>query len=281
MAIISLLSAKGSPGVTTSVVALTMAWASAHGGRSAVAVDADPIGGDTAAGILGGTVPSRAGILALATARGVAPLEALDSASVHLRADGSARLVPGVPDAARAAALSLAWDVVAGERIALHRDGCDVIVDAGRVGIAERSWPWLADSDLALLVVRPTLPSVVAAHRFAAAWPLPEVPLHLLVVEAASPYSPAEVTKAAGVPLQGVIPWDPERARVHYDGSPPSRGFERSEYARGVRGAAVDIGRVALERANLHLPAADPAGVDAASALGDPRTVPSNGGEFA
>ena len=73
MAIISLLSAKGSPGVTTSVVALTMAWTSAHGGRSAVAVDADPIGGDTAAGILGGTVPSGAGILALATARGVAP----------------------------------------------------------------------------------------------------------------------------------------------------------------------------------------------------------------
>ncbi len=279
MAVISLLSAKGSPGVTTCVVALTLAWASARPGRSAVAVDADPIGGDTAAGILAGMVEPRAGILALATSRGVSPREALDSASVHLRADGSARLVPGVPDSARAAALSLAWDVVAGERAGLHRDGCDVIVDAGRVGVAGPTWPWLVDSDLALLVVRPTLPSVVAAHRFAAAWPLRQVPLQLLVVDSASPYSPAEVTEAAGIPLLGVIPWDADRARVHFEGLPASRGFERSEYARGVRRAAADIGRVALERADRHLPGPGAGSIDAVS-RGTARLAPNIGAEI-
>ena len=279
MSVISLLSAKGSPGVTTSVVALTLAWAAAQPDRSAVAVDADPIGGDTAAGVLAGVVEPRAGVLALATARGVGPREALDSASVHLRADGSARLVPGVPDSARSAALSLAWDVVAEERAALHHDGCDVIVDAGRVGVAGPTWPWLVDSDLALLVVRPTLPSVVAAHRFASAWSLPEVPLHLLVVDAASPYRPAEVSKAVGIPLLGVIPWDSERARVHYEGSPPSRGFERSQYARGVRRAAADIGRVALERADRHLPGPSSAGIDPAGRAGEALVAPSIGTE--
>ena len=98
MATISLLSAKGSPGVTTLTVALTMAWSTVHSGRRALAVDADPIGGDTAAGVLRGAVPTSAGILALATARGVDAHEALDSACVHLRADGSARVLPGVPD---------------------------------------------------------------------------------------------------------------------------------------------------------------------------------------
>lgn len=257
MATISLLSAKGSPGVTTAAVALTMAWAGAHHGRSALALDADPIGGDTAAGVLGGAAHPGAGVLALATARGVDANDALDSASVHLRADGSARLVPGIPDAARAAALPLAWDVLAELRTDLHRAGCDVLVDAGRVGSVGPEAPWLSDSDLTLLVVRPSLPAVLAAHRFADAWSLPAVPLHLLVVDAPSPYRPSEVATAVGMPLGGVLPFDPDQARVHSDGSPAPRGFDRSEYVRGVRRAAADLGALAISRADEHLPAPD------------------------
>ena len=255
MATISLLSAKGSPGVTTTTVALTMAWSTVHPGRRALAVDADPIGGDIAAGVLRGAVPASAGILPLATARGIDAQDALDSACVHLRADGSARVLPGVPDEARSAALPLAWDVLADLRADLHHAGTDVLVDAGRVDRGALGAAWLADSDLALLLVRPCLAAVMAAHRFAADWPLAGVPLHLVVVDAESPYGPAEVGEAVGAPLLRVVAFDPVSARVHSEGANPARGFERSEYARTVRRVASDVGALAVARADLHLPA--------------------------
>ncbi|HYN57048.1 MAG TPA: hypothetical protein VES03_07605 [Motilibacterales bacterium] len=254
MATISLFSAKGSPGVTTVTVALALAWATAHPGRSALAVDADPIGGDTGAGVLRGAVPTSAGILALATARGTDSRDALDSAAVHLRADGSARVVPGVPDQARSAALPLAWDVVADLRPDLHHEGVDVLVDAGRLDRAGLGSAWLAASDLGVLLVRPSLAAVMAAHRFAAAWPWAGVPLHLLVVDAESPYRPTEVAEAVDVPLIGVLAFDPASARVHSEGASPGRGFERSEYARCVRRVAGDLGALAIARADRHLP---------------------------
>jgi MinD-like ATPase involved in chromosome partitioning or flagellar assembly len=254
MAIISLLSAKGAPGVTTTTVALTMAWTSAHPGRRALAVDADPIGGDMSAGVLRGAVPSCAGVLPLATARGIDPQDALDAACVHMRADGSARLLPGVPDQARAAALPLAWDVLADQRADLHHDRTDLLVDAGRVDRAGIGCAWLADCDLAVLVVRPTLPAVVAAHRFVETWPASGVPLHLLVVKAESPYGVAEVGEAVGLPVLGAVAFDPTAARVHSEGANPGRGFERSEYARSLRRLAQDLGNRAIVRADLHLP---------------------------
>ncbi len=267
MATISLLSAKGSPGVTTATVALTMAWSTAHPGRSALAVDADPIGGDTAAGVLRGAVPPSAGILPLATARGIDAHDALDAACVHLRADGSARVLPGVPDQARAAAIPLAWDVVSELRADLHHAGVDILVDAGRVERASLGAGWLADSDMAVLLVRPSLAAVMAAHRFAAGWPLGAVPLYLLVIDAESPYGVAEVGDAVGAPLLGAIAFDPASARVHSEGANPGRGFERSEYARSLRRVAGDLGARAIARADLHLPAPHPGDDNADSAV--------------
>lgn len=254
MATISLLSAKGSPGVTTATVALTLAWSTANPGRGALAVDADPIGGDTAAGILRGAVPPSAGVLPLATTRDLDRHGALDSAAVHLRADGSARLLPGVPDEARSAALPLAWDLVADLRAELHHGGTDLLVDAGRVDRSGLGAAWLADSDLVVMVVRPSLAAVTAAHRFAVGWPLAGVPLHLLLVAAQSPYGPSEVARAVGLPLIGVIPFDSAAARVHSEGADPGRGFERSEYARGVRRAAGEIAELGIVRADRHIP---------------------------
>jgi Flp pilus assembly CpaE family ATPase len=254
MATISFLSAKGSPGVTTATVALALAWSSVHPGRSALMVDADPIGGDTAAGILRGAAPARAGILPLATTRDLDAEQALDASSVDLRGDGSARVVPGVPDEARAAALPLAWDLVAEVRADLHHRGRDVLLDAGRVDRAGLSAAWLADSDLAVLIVRPSLAAVLAAHRFVDQWRLPGVPLHVLVVDAPSPYRTGEVADAVGAPLAGVIAFDPTAARVHSEGAAPGRGFDRSEYSRTLRRTAADVGAQALARASRHLP---------------------------
>jgi hypothetical protein len=95
----------------------------------------------------------------------------------------------------------------------------------------------------------------MAAHRFAADWPLAAVPLHLLVVNAASPYGAAEVGEAVGIPLLGSIAFDPAGARVHCEGALPGRGFERSEYARSLLRIADDLAALAIARADRHLPA--------------------------
>ena len=254
----SLLSAKGAPGVTTTVVGLALAWAHASPSRSALAVDADPIGGDMAAGILRGGVPVNSGMLALATSRTVPAGEAVDAASVHLSHDGAARLLAGVPDSARAAALSLAWDRLVEAAPDLAADRIDVVVDAGRHDPARSPSRWLTSADLAVLVVRPTLPGVVAARRLATAWTASDsataaVPLRMLVVESPSPYSAHEVVAAVGLAPVGVLPYQPEHARVHSEGAPPGRGFARSAYWRALQHLAGDLASH-LGAARLHEP---------------------------
>ncbi len=280
VATISFLSAKGSPGVTTSVVALACAWAWAHPGRTALAIDADPVGGDAAAGVLRGEVPPGAGVLSLATSRGLGWREAIRTAAVPLGSGDSARIVPGVPDAARAPALALAWSVLADHRAELHSENFDVLVDAGRMAIpgrqpgssgghaaVENASPWLSDSDFAVVVVRPGLPGVLAAHRLAVDWPLTDVPLQLLVANAPSPYHPREVARAVGLPLLGVLPYDPAAARVYSDGAPLPRGFGRGGYVRGVRQVAGAAGSRARQTAEPELTASESGtGVDVGGA---------------
>ncbi len=258
MATISLLSAKGSPGVTATVLGLALAWSAALPGRSALAVDADPVGGDFAAGILRGTPPVSCGVLSLATSRGVDPFDAVEVSSVRLRPDGSARCLPGVPDSARSAALTLAWDVISQAREDLTDAGTDILLDAGRIDAQRSTAAWLTDSDLAILVVRATLPAVTAAHRFVAAFGAPAegdldpvgrrpLPLALVVVEAPAPYRPGEVADALGLPLLGSIPFDPVSARVHSEGLAAGRAYARSHHVRALHGLAASLGeRLAL-----------------------------------
>lgn len=246
MTTICLISAKGSPGVTSTILGLAVAWAGATPGRRGLAIDADPSGGDTPAGFLRGSVPAQIGMLALATSRGLPALEAVDAAATSLDDEGSARLIPGVPDAARAAALPLAWERVAESAAELESAGIDVLVDAGRHDLARPAAPWLVQADVVVVVVRPTLPAVAAANRAATSWTAPDsstgaVPLGLLVVDSPSPYRAAEVAAAVGAPLLGVLPYAPEHSRVYSDGAPPGRGFSRSSYMRGLSRVAREL----------------------------------------
>lgn len=253
MATITLLSAKGSPGVSTLTVGLALAWPTVLSDRSALAVDADPAGGDFAAGILGGALPAGAGIIPLATSRGVDAEAAVDGAAVHLREDGSARLIAGVPDSSRAGALVLAWDRLIAARPDLVRSSTDLLVDAGRVDLSRPLGPWVSDADLCLLVVRPTLPAVTAAHRFVVAWQRASAAqrtpdLELVIVDAASPYRSGEVAAALGLACRAVVPFDASRARVHSEGLAADRSHPRSGYARAIAGLADQLGRGVVAR---------------------------------
>jgi MinD-like ATPase involved in chromosome partitioning or flagellar assembly len=256
----ALVSAKGSPGVTTTVVALTRTW-SAVTGKRALGLDLDPSGGDVGAGVLRGAPPASGGVLALATRRDEPAVQAVLASSADLGA-GDALVLPGVPDAARSAAIPLAWDVVAAALPDLGAAQTDVLIDGGRLDGAQASPTWMGHVDLAVVVVRPTLPSVTAAHRLANAWPA-SPPLAMVVIEAPSPYTTREVRRALALPLVEVLPFDPSSAAVHSDGSPPGRRYRRGAYARSLDRLIAAMTRRADEWALARPPAvvgvADPA----------------------
>ncbi len=253
MAVISLISAKGSPGATTLAVALALSWGHRHPERRTLLVDADPVGGDVAAGVLRGGAPSGSGMLALAAGRGRPAGELLVSACVPLTEGGSVAAVVGVPDSQRAGALPPAWAVI--EAALAERGGVDLVVDAGRLDSPLSAGPWLLGSDRVLLIVRPGLPSVASARRLAAAWtgtPVTAgVPVQLVVVDSASPYSPREVAGAVGLPLAATIPFEAQHAATYSAGAPATRGMARSRFARSVDGLADRLDAELSGRAGL------------------------------
>jgi hypothetical protein len=248
VATITVVSAKGSPGVTTTVLGVGLAWPLANPGRSVVVVDADPAGPDTAAGILQGAAYPDAGLLALAADRTGEPADAVLGHAVALDPSGRTLLLPGIPDEARAAAMPLAWDVLAEARVGLGGSGFDLIVDAGRVSRDGAARPWVGQADVVVLVCRPTLPAVAAARRLVAAWPHRDLPLHLVVVDCVSPYTASEVAAAVQLPLLWVLPFELDVARVFSEGTPPGRGHDRSRLARSLRGLAGDLNALGRAR---------------------------------
>ncbi len=132
MAIIALVSGKGSPGVTTAALACTLTW---H--RRLVLAECDPAGGSILAGYLGGALDGRRGIgeLAVAELRD-GNLEAhFWSQLVDLDAPRRERLLlPGVVDPAQAGSVTPLWQRFADFFGALDR-GQPPLRRAGRL------WP--------------------------------------------------------------------------------------------------------------------------------------------
>ncbi|MGV1004353.1 MAG: hypothetical protein ACOYEV_06190 [Candidatus Nanopelagicales bacterium] len=235
MAVISLISAKGAPGVTTTAVALAHNWPGAAD-REAVLFDAEPLGGGTGAGILRGAVPPGSGVLPLASDRTRSPLEAVAAASVNLDAAGRSRLIPGVPDASRAGALPIAWDRL---RAAELPAGTDILVDAGRCDPRQPLPSWVAEADLVLVLSHLALPAVRATELLVGAWPGDGTSLRLLAVTPTGPYSASETAAALQVALLGQLSYDPRSAAIYSTGASPQRGHHRGGYARDIHHTAL------------------------------------------
>ncbi|HLU43919.1 MAG TPA: ParA family protein [Natronosporangium sp.] len=220
---IALVSAKGSPGVTSSALAFTLTWP----GRCLLA-ECDPAGGDILAGYLRGELDSQRGLapLAVAELRG-RMREEFARQLVDLDPPHRHRLVlPGVHDPAQSATVAPVWPAIA-DFLAQLSDTGQVIVDCGRVTTPHFGWPLLHAADRVLLVVRGTLPS--ASHA------VPIVPLlrkelaehgnrdpgrlGLLVIDT-GPYSPEELSARLQVEIAAVLPADPRTARALSFGGP-------------------------------------------------------------
>lgn len=153
---ISLASVKGSPGVTSTALALAAVWP-----RAVVLLEADPSGGDLAyrcKAAHGGPVAASKGLLQLAAAvRGGLPGPGAVADEAQLLACG-VNLVQGVTRAGQARAFSGLWPTIASACVDAE---VDVIADLGRLDRTSPVLPLAEHSTYLLTVAVATLESVM------------------------------------------------------------------------------------------------------------------------
>jgi hypothetical protein len=203
MSLLCLASAHGSPGVTTTALALAGAWPK---GRRPLLVEADPFGGVLAARFGLRNTPGLASLAA-------ASRQGIDADAVWGHAQqlpGGLRVLvgPASADQAHAVLRDLAsaladWSAGGTE--------LDVIVDCGRLTPAPPTMVALEQADGVLLLTRPTPDQLrPVAHRLATLGVSGPHPRLLLVGDA--PYGAAEVASTLSVEVAGVMAWDPPAA---------------------------------------------------------------------
>ena len=251
MALITLTSASGSPGVTTTAVGLALCWP-----RPVLLVEADPTGGSAiAAGYLRGDAAPSDSLIDLAFAhRDGALLEAIPSVSTTIP-DTTVTLIPGTRAHGQARSLTSLWEPLTEALRALDALGQDVIVDAGRLGLVGSPEPLIHGADLTLLTVRCDLVALSGARSWAQTlrneFEEQGAPgaLGLLVVGEGRPYSTREVSAVLSLPVTAALAWDEPAAAVFARGESPPRRFQGSALLRSLRSVATAIqGRVAANR---------------------------------
>lgn len=217
MSVYALCSAGGSPGVTTTALALTLAWS-----PPVLLAECDPAGGAILAGLFAGHLPAPRGLLGAAFDAGVGTtvLSSGPGGQVApLDGTGSRTFMAGLTDPRQAPGLVPAWPAIA-RMLAAQR--ADVIADCGRLDAADtQPISVLAEADLVTLVLRPTLRQVAAAR------PRIEMLTQLLggserirVLRIGEDgHRPAEIAKALGVAVVATLPSDPRTAAVLSDGA--------------------------------------------------------------
>jgi hypothetical protein len=238
----ALLSAGGSPGVTTAALALTLGWPS-----QVILAECDPSGGDVLAGLFAGHLPATSGLLPLAVEAGRsqdAATAALWRQLIPLDDEHSRYLLAGISDPRQETGLAPAWAPLAAAFATLP---ADVIADCGRLDASGGPRPVFRAASLVVLVLRPTLRQVSKARpRIEMLAQLGPVcpPLVVLLVGEGT-YSPHDVSRALGLPLAGSLPHDRKTAGVLSDGT----GSRRALSARPLIRAAGVTGRALREAA--------------------------------
>lgn len=254
--IITLVSAKNSPGATTTALALCYSWT-----RPVVVVEADTAGPSVYPGLLGGNVPQDRGLTSLAVAAANGELASrlwpntvtIPFPPAKGRSGPPRGLIPGVVSPVDAPALRDLWGPLGSVLASLEASGYDVIVDAGRiVATGDARDPLLAAADMVCVVTRSALTGVTGAVRLVEA----RVPLaerstttwRVLVVGEGRPYTTAEIAKQAALAPAGTIAWDPGAARVLSDGEPAPARFATSPLVRTAATVAADTVRAVAAR---------------------------------
>lgn len=217
MTVLAFGAAKGSPGVTTTVLALAARWP-AH--REPLVVEADPAGGDLVSrltsldGERGGLRDSPSTVQLAASARSGLSDQAVLEHLQRLPGPGEVRalVAPPSPFAASTAVTAL---VAAGFGDRLRGlVGLDALIDVGRIDVASPALHLVRWLGSVVLVARPTLADVLHTRELVASLRSAGVRASLVLV-GERPYSPAEVVDTiVHAPLVGVLPDDPVGARA-------------------------------------------------------------------
>lgn len=212
MTLIAMVSAKGSPGVSTAALACTLTWP-----VPTLLAECDPAGGDLLSGYLAKyELPANRGVLPLAGAalRGLADVE-LANHLIDLDSPRQQRMaLPGITDPAQSASLNIAWSRLAEFLAALPHT---VIADCGRLAAPNIPWPILARADLVLVALRPQSLRTVSPAVAAISWLRRELPgvdldskLGLMLI--GDGISSREITRHVVLPVLVNIGWDPKTA---------------------------------------------------------------------
>jgi MinD-like ATPase involved in chromosome partitioning or flagellar assembly len=266
MAMITLLSAKGAPGVTTSAAALAYRWP----GQVLVA-DCDPRGGSLATGwlaryLLNGWLRPDHGVVSFVTATrhdGDADPNK-DILAKHAQAvpgTEHARLLVGLTDPAQLAAVDDdGWHRLA---TALYRlpqvtgRQVDVLVDCGQLG-PSTPWSLIMAADLVLLVVRPTYRHLIAASPVAQVLRRRVSTQRLgMAMTGATTAGLVAARDVLRLPCGLALPNDPAAAAVFSDGVESSRAIDRSRLVKAAGQAAQHLSDTLYPRTLTH--AATPA----------------------
>lgn len=157
--LVTLFSLKGSPGTTSTALALAAAWP-----RPVSLLEADPSGGDLAfrcRAAAGSQLSPQGGLLGVAaTVRG--GFNGGDVLAPHTQqlANGIS-LIPGVTSAVQSRGLANLWAAIAEACMPVPGD---VLVDAGRLDATSPLVPLLRSSQILLPVVAASLESVMHLH---------------------------------------------------------------------------------------------------------------------
>ena len=225
MSLVCVGSAHGSPGATTTALAIAATWPEQ---RRCLLVEADPFGGVIAARYGLGDGPGLSSLAAVAR-RG------LDDDVVWQHAQqlpGGIPILVGPPTAEEAhAVLGDLAQVLAGWAVA-HPE-VDVIFDCGRIAPGSAMLGAMTEANTVLVVTRPSIDQLRPAAARSTALTSAGVRSGLLLV-GDHPYGPDEVAVTLGVDIAGVIAWDPRTAAVLTGSHGAVRDLRRSPLVRSA-----------------------------------------------
>lgn len=253
MAVITLCSVSGSPGVTTTAVGLALCWS-----RPTVLLEADPTGSSAIlAGYLRGQMAPPDALIDLVIAQSQGRLRSQIPLSTFTLPNSDVSFIPGPRSHTQTGALGGLWDPLLAALRDLATTGQDTIVDLGRLGQEGCATPFLYGADLTLILTCSDLVSLSAARsrvstlrtqfgEMGAAHAL-----GLVVVGAGRPYSAREIGDVLQLPVVATLPHEPKTARVFALGDQVRKLGTTSlvRHFRTAQGAVEDV--VRANRADL------------------------------